>query len=131
MPLWYETHLEWKISKRDICKCLSGEFFCVRGNERKCYKCDDEDKGKPGCYNWEYFAANDELDCEEYGVGYFHFKNQCISCIEGTNNWDVCHFDENLNQFICNVCEKNYYLENNKCCVDNENCEEGLKISIL
>ena len=68
MPLWYETHLEWKISKRDICKCLSGEFFYIRGNERKCYKCDNEDKGKPGCYHCEYFPANDELDCEECDI---------------------------------------------------------------
>ncbi len=54
--------------QKDICKCLSGEFFYIRGNERKCYKCDNEDKGKPGCYHCEYFPANDELDCEECDI---------------------------------------------------------------
>ena len=109
-------------------------IFYIRGNERKGNKCDDEDKGKPGCYHCEYFTANDELDCEECGVGYFNFKKQSMYCIEGTNNCDECHFDENLNKFICDVCKKDYYLENNKCkkdCVDNENCEEGFKISIF
>ncbi len=38
-----------------------------------------------------------------------------MSCKEGTNNCDECHFDEKLNQFICDVCKEDYYMENNKC----------------
>ena len=54
--IWSEEYQKY------ICKCSSGEFFYIRGNERKCYKCNDEDKGKPGCYNCEYFPSDDELD---------------------------------------------------------------------
>ena len=90
-------------------------------------------KESQGCFHCEYFPANDELDCEECGPGYFHFKKQCISCIEGTNNCELCGFDNNLNTFICYTCKSNYKLEGNKCkkvCEDPEKCEEEPKSDI-
>ncbi len=56
------------------------------------------------------------------------------SSIEGTNNCELCHFDENLNKFICEECKNNYYLDvDNKCkkeCEENESCEEDPKLNI-
>ena len=127
----YKMQLIWNEKyKKDICKCSSEQFLYIRGDEKRCYQCDDKDKGKPGCVHCEYFPANDELDCEECGSGYFNFKKQCISCIEGTHNCELCHFDNILNRFICTTCKSNNKLEGNKCkkvCNDNENCEEEPK----
>ena len=125
-----------EIYNKNICKCSKGQFFYIRGNERMCYKCNDENKGKPGCDNCEYFPANDELDCEECGEGYFLFKKQCISCIEGTHNCDLCHFDNIFNTFKCDKCKDNYNLDgdNKKCkkvCDENESCEEEPKNNVI
>jgi hypothetical protein len=124
--IWNEKY------KKEICKCSSGQFLYIRGDEKRCYQCDDKDKGKPGCFHCEYFPANDELDCEECGPGYFNFKKQCISCIEGTHNCELCRFDSD--KFICNTCKSNYKLEGNKCkkvCEDNEKCEEDSDSNII
>ncbi len=127
--IWSEKY------NKNICKCKEGQFFYIRGDERMCYDCNHKDKGKPGCYNCEYFPANDELDCEECDVGYFLFKKQCISCIEGTHNCEQCHFDIIFNKFKCDKCKDNYNLDDDKkkckkVCDENESCEEEPKINV-
>ena len=65
----------------EICKCNS-DSFGVR--DLFCYKCDDENKGNPGCVSsegCEYKIINNQLNCNKCQRDYFEFiKGQCFSC---------------------------------------------------
>ena len=106
--IWSEQY------NQTICdsKCLFGYFF----KENWCYECDHSTKGNPGCIaskGCNYTASNDELDCAECNPGYYLLEKQCIKCSIGLEYCSECHFD---NEFKCDKCKNNYFLNNsNKC----------------
>ena len=95
-------------NEKRICECNYDSF----GIKNKfCYKCDDENKGNPGCIadeGCEYRPANDQLNCNKCKPDYFEFnKGQCFSCSTEMEFCNKCHLDEN-SQFVCDSCDENF-----------------------
>ena len=106
--------------------CRNNNFFTF--DNEKCYKCED---GMPGCkgacsFSWE---KNDSLKCEvECENGYIESKKEiCESCNKINEGCYHCHYEENnmndnnytkftrKRRFICDFCEPDYILLNEKC----------------
>ena len=69
------------VLKENICSCDLDSFSKDKIN---CYKCNDYNKGNPGCKEserCEYFSANDQLNCNQCKGGYFNYtEGQCLLC---------------------------------------------------
>ena len=107
----------------EICECNS-DSFGIR--DLFCYKCDDENKGNPGCVSsegCEYRIINDQLNCNKCKSNYFEYtKGQCFSCSNEIEFCNKCKLDEN-DKFICENCIDNFIYNKyeEKC---ELNCEE-------
>jgi len=116
------AHLN-KLNGIQICECNS-DSFGVR--DLFCYKCDDENKGNPGCVSsegCEYKIINNQLNCNKCKSNYFEYtKGQCFSCSNEIEFCNKCKLDEN-DKFICEDCIDNFIYNKyeEKC---ELNCEE-------
>ena len=111
----YNLPFVWsEIYNQTICdsKCSFGYFF----REYWCYECDHNTKGNPGCIaskGCNYTSSNDQLDCAECKPGYYLFGKECIKCSVGLQYCSECHFD---NEFKCDKCINNYFLNDFNIC---------------
>ena len=96
-----------------------------------CYKCDDSNKGNPGCLSSEgciYKISNDQLDCNQCKSDYFSYsKGQCFSCLGEIQYCNKCKVDYN-EKVVCENCIDNFILnrEQNYC---ELNCQEYPEIA--
>ena len=117
------------INAEGKCECDFG-FFSK--DDLKCYKCDDEKEGNPGCNREKgcTYYSNKQLNCNECKEGYFEYtKGQCFSCENEIPHCNKCHFDEDEQKLKCDNC-KDIYIpdeENNKCILND--CNEYPEIA--
>ena len=116
------------LTENNICNCNT-DSFGIRN--LSCYKCDDLERGNPGCLaseGCEYRIINDQLNCNKCKSDYFEYtKGQCFSCFNEIGFCNQCKIDS-TNQLICDNCIENFsYNTEEKYC--EMNCEEYPEIS--
>ena len=123
------------------------EGFCERNNfftpdGKKCYKCNDEHVGMPGCKGACSFSKkrNDVLKCEgECEKGYIEVREGiCETCESVNKGCYECHYENEYpdkyniikrkRKFVCDHCYENFGKLNGKCLSNDElnleNCEK-------
>lgn len=119
-------------NNNNICVCNSDSFGDY--NKYWCYKCDDSNRGIPGCLaekGCNYYSLSfNQLNCNECKTGYFKYsEGQCYSCSSEIRNCEKCHYDEFSVKLICDECPYGYiYNEIEKKC-ELQNCEDYPEIS--
>ena len=114
------------------CKCDSYSF----GKDDKwCYKCDDMEKGNPGCLATKgcSYTVNVGIECEECKEGYYKEGNKCYSCMEKIFPCDKCHKEVNqitiLEYLTCDNCIDFYSPNKNGTICQPDECEEYPEIA--
>ena len=120
--------------------CEKKNLFTPDGE--KCYKCNDQDVGMPGCKGACSFSLerNNILKCEEgCEKGYIEVSEGiCESCDSINHGCYECHYESDYpdnyfgikrkRRFECDHCEAGYIKLNGKCLtcddLDLEDCEE-------
>ena len=123
--------VENAVLKENVCSCSPNSFS---EDTKFCYKCNDPNKGNPGCEETEgceYFSANDQLNCNKCKNGYFEYtKGQCFLCSNEILNCEKCHYNKTNEKLICDSCINGIYIVNseiNQCQLND--CEEYPEIS--
>ena len=111
------------LNENDICECDPDSFGY---DDRWCYKCDDNSQGNPGCdaeKGCNYYTSNYQLNCNQCKKGYFNYtEGQCYSCSNEIYGCIDCHFEDSLQQLICDQCLDGFIYDNdNNQCTSN-NC---------
>ena len=114
-----------------ICNCDTGYFG---QNDWYCYKCDDIIYGNPGCLaekGCTYNRENSQLNCNQCKDEYFNYtEGQCYSCSSEIENCEKCHYNTTINKLICDKCQNNYNLIEQKCILKQYiECEDYPEIS--
>jgi len=117
--------------------CIKKNMFSPDG--KKCYQCDDQNIGMPGCKGACNFSTkrNDLITCEDgCKVGYIEVKKGiCEPCDIVNEGCLECHYEDDNNRtnypkikkerkFICDFCETGFYKLDGKCVT----CEEDLSL---
>ena len=110
--------------------CEKNYLFTPDG--QKCYKCDEETVGMPGCKGECSFSLkrNKPLRCEsECKIGYIKSSEGiCSSCSSVNKGCYECHYENEYpldyigikrqRRFVCDYCEEGYYKSSLGQCLD-------------
>ena len=120
--------------------CENNNFFTPDG--RKCYKCDNEDVGMPGCKGACNFSSerNNILKCEEgCKTGYIEVsEGVCETCDSVNHGCYECHYENEYpdnylgvkrkRRFVCDYCQGDYIKLDGQCLtcrdLDLDDCDE-------